>query len=97
MDVKEAIAAAKDYVHSLYDESEGISDVRLEEVEFDPSNDEWRVTVEFSRQSNDGLRTRARELIEAHGRDVIRRRVQKVVVVSDTHRKAVAMKNREAA
>lgn len=98
MDVKDAIKAAKSYVSEIYDSSEPVSDLSLEEVDFDSSNDRWLITLEFSRPVSDGIRTRARELLEAAGMDsVARRRVQKVVVVSDRERKAIAMKNREAA
>lgn len=98
MDAKDAIAAAKSYVRDIYGESENVSDISLEEVEFDPSSNRWMITVEFSRPLNTGFRTRARELLEAAGGEVApRRRVQKVVLVSDPDGRAVAMKNREAA
>lgn len=98
MDVQDAIAAAKTYVDDLYGASERISDVSLEEVSFDRLNDQWLITLEFSRPLKAGLRTRARELLEAAGLEQApRRRVQKVVIVSDSDGKAVAMKNREAA
>lgn len=48
MDVKEAVAAAKTYVGELFAQ-EGISNLGLEEVEFDEQGREWRVTVGFSR------------------------------------------------
>jgi hypothetical protein len=98
MDVKDAISTAKTYVHDLYGESETISDLSLEEVEFDKANDQWRITVEFSRPVSSGFRTRARELLESAGLDApTRRRVQKVVLISDPDGKAFAMRNREAA
>jgi hypothetical protein len=98
MDVKDAIKAAKAYVREVYGESENISDLSLEEVEFDDSSGQWRITVEFSRPISSGLRTRALELLEALGDSAApRRRVQKVVLVSDADGKFVAMKNREAA
>ena len=50
MDVKEAVQAAKNYVIELFGE-EGISDVGLEEVDFDQS-DNWVVTIGFSRSWN---------------------------------------------
>lgn len=98
MDVKDAIKAAKTYVREVYGDSETISDLSLEEVEFDGSSGRWLITVEFSRPISSGLRTRAREILEALGDPVVpRRRVQKVVLVSDADGKFVAMKNREAA
>lgn len=98
MDVKDAVAAAKAYVRDLYDESERVSEVSLEEIEFDPPHNQWLVTIEFSRPARDGLRSRAREFLEASGGDFVpRRRVQKVIVISDADGTAVAMRNREAA
>ena len=98
MDVKDAISAAKAYVRTIYDESERVSELSLEEVEFDQSSRHWLITVEFARPINNGFRTRARELLESYGGEVVpRRRVQKVVVVSDADGTAIAMRNREAA
>ena len=99
MDVKEAIAVAKAYVQDIYAAAETISDLSLEEVQFDPANDQWLITVEFGRPVSNTLRTRIREVLEATGADVPvpRRRVQKVVAVSDATREAVGMRNREAA
>ena len=47
MDVKEAVQVAKNYVIELFGE-EGISEVGLEEVDLDQSNN-WIVTIGFSR------------------------------------------------
>jgi hypothetical protein len=48
MDVKEAVATAKKYVGELFAQ-EGITNLGLEEVEFNEQAGEWRVTVGFSR------------------------------------------------
>ena len=48
MDVKEAVAVAKTYLTQLY-LGEEISDVGLEEVEFDETDDQWSVTIGFAR------------------------------------------------
>jgi hypothetical protein len=48
MDVKEAVATAKKYVGELFTQ-EGITNLGLEEIEFDEQAGEWRVTVGFSR------------------------------------------------
>jgi hypothetical protein len=97
MDVKTAVVAAKDYVRALY-ESEQVSDVSLEEVEFDPSAQTWLITIEFSRPAADGLRTRIRDMLEANGGHAqVKRRVQKIVYVSDVDGTVTALKNREAA
>ncbi|MYD64700.1 MAG: hypothetical protein F4X26_01680 [Chloroflexi bacterium] len=51
MDVKEAVAVAKDYVGDLY-AGEEIADLGLEEVEFDDVSNEWSVTIGFLRPWN---------------------------------------------
>jgi hypothetical protein len=48
MNVTEAVAAAKKYIGELFAQ-EGISNLGLEEIEFDEHAGEWRVTVGFSR------------------------------------------------
>ena len=48
MDVKEAVATAKKYLADVFAQ-EGISNLGLEEVEFDDQLREWRVTLGFSR------------------------------------------------
>ena len=48
MDVKAVAQRAKTYVVDLFDDEE-ISNVGLEEVEFDDSLDKWIVTIGFSR------------------------------------------------
>ena len=48
MDVKEAVQAAKSYIIDLFG-GEEISNVGLEEVEFDDLGGAWKVTIGFSR------------------------------------------------
>ena len=48
MDVKEAARTAKAFLADLY-EGEGIAHVGLEEVEFDETSNEWKITIGFSR------------------------------------------------
>ncbi len=48
MDVKEAVHTAKTYVAELF-ANEGVSNLGLEEVEFDEAGGAWKVTVGFSR------------------------------------------------
>ena len=67
MDVKEAIAAAKQYVESIYASGgEAISNLGLEEVEYDEADERWRITLAFSRPWNTP-RTRAAEVLESLG------------------------------
>ena len=48
MDVKEAVAKAKNYLGEIYGD-EDISNIGLEEVEFDHSDKAWLITLGFSR------------------------------------------------
>ena len=48
MDVKEAVAYAKRYVLELFAD-ENVTNIGLEEVEFDDRVNEWCVTIGFSR------------------------------------------------
>jgi hypothetical protein len=48
MNVKDAVRAAKQYVAELFAD-EGLSDLGLEEVEFDDAAKVWKVTIGFSR------------------------------------------------
>lgn len=48
MDVKEAVIIAKNYVSNLFSD-ENISNLGLEEVEFDDKGEQWRVTIGFAR------------------------------------------------
>ena len=61
MDVKEAVVIAKSYLAELYS-AEQITDVGLEEVEFDLDSDHWNVTLGFARPwERNALRTLARD------------------------------------
>jgi len=48
MDVKEAVRTAKEYIADLF-ANEGVSNLGLEEVEFDDGKRTWQVTIGFSR------------------------------------------------
>lgn len=48
MEVQDAIRTAKTVVANLF-ESEGATNIGLEELEYDDENDAWNVTVGFSR------------------------------------------------
>ena len=47
----EAVQAAKRYAKEIFGD-EGISRIRLEEINYDAVSDEWRITVGFSYQSS---------------------------------------------
>ena len=87
MDVREAVALAKKYVTEVFVD-EPISDLGLEEVEFDDSSQTWLVTIGFWRQwQNPG----------GIAALVPRKRDYKVVRISDTDQKMISVKNREPA
>lgn len=48
MDVKEAVAVAKGYLADVLSE-ENVTNVGLEEIEFDDSESTWKITLGFSR------------------------------------------------
>ena len=88
MDVKEAVATAKKYVGELFTQ-EGITNLGLEEIEFDEQAGEWRVTVGFSRpwDSVGGFASLAERINP--------RRSYKVVRISDKTGAVVSVKNRD--
>jgi hypothetical protein len=90
MDVKHAVDIAKKYVGELFVQ-EGISNLGLEEVEFDEQMGEWRVTVGFSRpwDSIGGIAGFATQPNP--------RRSYKVVRISDASGLVVSVKNRDVA
>ena len=49
MERVEAVQAAKQYAKEVFGD-EGISRVRLEEINYDAAKDEWRITVGFAYQ-----------------------------------------------
>ena len=60
MERVEAVHAAKRYAKEIFGD-EGISRIRLEEINYDADNDEWQITVGFSYQSStSGLETALR-------------------------------------
>ncbi len=87
MDVKQAIRSAKEYVISLYDE-EDITNIGLEEVEFDGLSDRWRVTVGFSRPWD---RVKSTPIPIS---DVRRPRSYKLVLINDSDGQIVSLKDR---
>jgi hypothetical protein len=90
MDVKEAVAAAKKYVGELFSQ-EGITNLGLEEVEFDEQAGEWRVTVGFSRPWDSVTGWAA---AFAPQQQVNPRRSYKVVRISDATGAAISVRNR---
>ncbi len=90
MNVKEAIELAKDHIKDLF-ESEHISNLGLEEVEFDDHSGIWNVTVGFSRPwdvANNALAAIAQQVNPP-------RRCYKVVSINDRTGRIRSVKNRE--
>lgn len=48
MDAKQAVQQAREYLEDLFD-GEDIFEIGLEEVEFDDTQNEWKITLGFSR------------------------------------------------
>jgi hypothetical protein len=92
MDVKEAIAAAKDYVRYIYAD-EQLTNVDLEEVEHVQSAGKWVITLAFSRPWNTP-RTRAQEVLENLGAVSSLKRSYKVITMTDDGT-VLSMRNRE--
>lgn len=90
MDVKAAIAIAKDYLKEVYAE-EQLSNIGLEETEYNKANQQWSITLGFSRPWNTP-RTRAQEIMESMGAVASLRRTLKVVTIGQDGA-VVSMKN----
>ena len=61
MTVVEAVKKSKSYVNELFG-PEGISDLGLEEVEYDDSSNSWLVTLGFNRPWVDQLEKKISEM-----------------------------------
>jgi hypothetical protein len=91
MNVKDAIAAAKKYVNEVYAD-EHLSNLGLEEAEYDETSEQWVITLGFSRPWN-VPRSAAQKLLAELGTDMPGRRSYKVVSVTKTGR-VTSMKSR---
>ena len=91
MDVKQAIAAAKQYINEVY-ASEQVTNLGLEEVEHPQAAGNWVITLGFSRPWNTP-RTRAQEVLENLGAVSSLKRSYKVITMSDDGT-VLSMKNR---
>lgn len=80
MDVKEAIQKTKTYIGDLFAD-EHISNLGLEEVDYDKKRDAWAITLAFSRPWNTP-RTKAQEVLEQLGSASSLKRSYKVVTIS---------------
>lgn len=90
MDVKEAVRLAKHHVIELFKEEE-ITNLGLEEVEFDEATNAWSVTIGFSRPWD-----QPRSAIAAlAGQMLYPRRSYKVILISNDNAEVISVKNRE--
>lgn len=88
MDVKAAVQSALQYVSDLF-LPESISNVGLEEVEFDDATNQWLVTVGFSRPWDYPKNALANSAGVPH-------RSYKSVILDDRSGKVVAIRNYES-
>jgi len=91
MDVKEVVALAKEYIVDIY-ASEQVTNVGLEEVDFDPVKSVWFVTIGFSRPWDEPRNVLA--ALAAQG--AYTKRAFKTLRVSDKDGKVLSIKNRES-
>lgn len=89
MNVKEAVAHAKAHILDLFAE-ENLTNVGLEEVEYDDQSNEWIVTIGFSRPWDEPRNTLA-ALAAAN----TPRRAYKVIRISHNSGQVLSVKNRE--
>ena len=90
MDVRDAIAKAKEYLTFVYAD-EDISNVGLEEVEFDESGLKWNVTLGFYRPWSRPSRNALAETLQSLGAP---RRSYKVLRIDDRDGKVESVKGR---
>jgi hypothetical protein len=88
MEVKEAIALARQYVKDVFSD-EQLNDIGLEELEFDDDKDIWSITLGFSRPWQASATQNALAALVSPRRDY------KVVRISDKTKKVLSVKNRE--
>ena len=88
MKVKEVVKSAIEHVNDLFNE-ENISNVGLEEVEFNSEIGEWKVTVGFSRPWDYPQGALA---VMAGNSGV--KRTYKIVIVNEENGEVISIKNR---
>jgi hypothetical protein len=90
VDVKEAVNLAKEHVSDLFAD-EKLTNLGLEEVEFDEATNTWIVTLGFSRPWDEPRSTWA----SIAGQVLYPRRSYKMIRISDGAEKILSVKNRE--
>lgn len=87
MDVKQAVATARTYIGDLFAD-EGVSNLGLEEVEYDVDKGEWRVTMGFSRPWDTSGRVSPLDLTPS------RPRSYKIVRISGREERVISVTNK---
>jgi hypothetical protein len=97
MDVKEAVKIAKEFIADLFS-TEGITNLGLEEVEFDEGSSSWNVTIGFSRPWDkpgpNVLSALAGQLAQQLAEQNLRRSY-KIVCIDNITKKVRSVKNME--
>jgi len=91
VDVKTAVGNAKQWLASVLQE-EGVSNVGLEEVEFDQEHDMWLITLGFSRPWNS-----VRNAFTAISGEPAPKRAYRIIAVKEPNGEIVSMKRRREA
>lgn len=89
MEVKQVVAMAVDHIRELF-EHEQLSNLGLEEIDFDDRDNEWVVTVGFSRPWD---YPKVSALSELTAKPAQPKRSFKVVRVADDKEKVLSVKN----
>jgi hypothetical protein len=89
MDVKQAVTTAKTYVQDLFG-GEEVSNLGLEEVEFDEAARRSKITIGFNRPWDE-----PRNVFGAIAQATKPSRSFKVVTITDTTGEAVSVRNRD--
>lgn len=99
MNVKEAVTTAKEFAATLFAD-EGLSNMGLEEVEYDETNSMWSITLGFNRAWNksDYPKSALNSIMEIQGGSPTR--LYKVVRIRESGEKredgaVISVKNRE--
>lgn len=91
MDVKSAVCLALEYARDIF-EPEKVTNLGLEEVEFDDTSNRWNITVGFSRPWDYPENTMPVLRVD---RDRIPKRSYKIVQIEDSTQEIIAIRNRE--
>ena len=89
MEVKQAVQVAKDHVADLF-ASEGITDIGLEEIEYDDYENLWQITIGFNRPWDQSIGS----VLAGVGSRTYKRRTYKRIAIRDRDHKVLSVKNR---